>query len=247
MFNNHIANPLYQQLKEMLYEKIKEGSFTPDSPIPSERELCHQYNLSRTTVRQAINEAVQEGVLVRKQGKGTYVVPRKITQGLMKITSFEKTITNQGMVPSTKVVEYKEIYPDVEIAHFLNVSINEKIVILVLLGMANQESMVYYTSYFPLAIGHYMGKKALYKEKLGQTFSTYDLYDEDCGYSATSNQQIFEASVADDSLKKQLRIKRLAPVFLVISLVRDKHDKILEYRKAFYRGDRYKFQIVREM
>lgn len=247
MFNSQKATPLYQQLKETLCAQVKEGVFTPDSPIPSERELCHKYSLSRTTVRQAINEAVQEGILVKKQGKGTYVVPRKITQGLIKITSFEKTITNQGMIPSTKVVEHKEINPDVEIAHFLNVSINEKIIKLVLLGLANQDPMVYYTSYFSFQIGQQMVRKALDKEKQKQAFSTYDLYFEDCEFLAATNQQIFEASVADDFLKKQLGIKRQAPVFLVISLVRDKYDKILEYRKAFYRGDRYKFQILREM
>ena len=247
MINLQSSTPLYQQLKKLLSVQIEDGQLPAGLPILSERELCGAYNLSRTTIRQAINDLVNEGVLERRPGKGTFVATRKISQGLVKITSFEKTIINQGLVPATKVVEAKEIDPDVEIAHALGASVNEKVVKLALLGLANNDPLVYYTSFFSCSLGKYMIEKAMEKERQGQSFSTYDMYKNDCGVDPVCSQQFFEASTPDQATQRILQIKRGAPVFLVTSFIKDAAGKTLEYRKAFYRGDRYKFQVVREM
>ncbi len=247
MFTHQSPTPLYQQLKTLLHAQIQQGLLSPNSPIPSERDLCATYNLSRTTVRQAVNELVGEGILAKKQGKGTFVVTRKIAQELIKMTSFEKTIAGQGLSPSSKVIACQEIESDVEIAHVLNLSINEKIIKLVLLGLANDEPMVYYVSFFPYTLGQFMIKKAGENERMGKSFSTYDLYAGDCAVQPVCAQQTFEAAIADAEARQFLGVKAGTPVFLVTSLINDVNGAILEYRKAVYRGDRYKFQIVREM
>lgn len=247
MIDHQASTPLYHQLKEFIYAQIRDGKLAAGAAIPSERELCGMFGVSRTTVRQAINEAVGEGILEKRHGKGTFVLPKKIAQGLKRITSFERTLTERGFVPSTKVEGFGEIRFDAEISRFLNISVNDKIMKLNLLGFADNEPVVYYVSYFPFRLGNFMVQRALEKERSGVSFSSYDLYFDGCEVQPAVARQTFEASVADEATRRLLRIKRGVPVFLVTSLVTAADGDVLEYRKAIYRGDRYKFEMVREM
>ena len=91
--------PLYIQLKDLIQKKIEDGTYPEDTAIPSERELCNMYGVSRITVRQAIHLATVDGLLVKRQGKGTYVASKKIVQALEQITLFDKTMTGLGLFP----------------------------------------------------------------------------------------------------------------------------------------------------
>ena len=108
--NRSLPIPLYYQLKERILTEIKNGDYPRDSIIPTELELSSMFDLSRTTVRQAISELVQEGWLYRLPSKGTFVGSPKISQDLIKkIKSFNQTITEQGMIPRTEVITLKKI------------------------------------------------------------------------------------------------------------------------------------------
>ena len=77
MINKYSNVPLYSQLKQMIIDKINDGEYAPDAKIPSEQELCEEYDISRPTVRQAINELTISGSLYRLKGKGTFVAKDK--------------------------------------------------------------------------------------------------------------------------------------------------------------------------
>src|SRR5690242_21732563 len=95
--------PRYYQLREILREKIHAGQWPPGMLIPSERELCLQYGLSRMTARQAISDLVREGLLYRLQGKGTFVGQARITQQLMVLTGFSQDMAGRGRRASAQV------------------------------------------------------------------------------------------------------------------------------------------------
>ena len=97
--------PLYFQLKELILAEIKEGHYKSGDLIPTEKEISDAFQISRTTVRQAITELVQEGRLYRVKSKGTYVAQPKITQEFIrKIESFNDQMYRSGMTPSTEVL-----------------------------------------------------------------------------------------------------------------------------------------------
>ncbi len=79
--------PLYHQLKEIFIEKITSGEWAPGENIPPESQLCKQFGVSRGPVRQALDQLVREGLLARKQGKGSWVLPRKIERELGTLTA----------------------------------------------------------------------------------------------------------------------------------------------------------------
>lgn len=78
MINKHSPLPIYYQLEQGIKEMIEKGQLQPGEMIPSEREWAEMYEISRMTVRQAINNLVNDGYLVRKRGKGTFVATKKL-------------------------------------------------------------------------------------------------------------------------------------------------------------------------
>src|SRR5690242_10763453 len=113
--------PRYYQLKEILHAKIRAGQWQPGVLIPSERELCEQYGLSRMTVRQGITELVREGLLYRVQGKGTFVARPRITQQLMVLTGFSQDMIARGCVPGAQVLDQRMVPASQEVAERLRV------------------------------------------------------------------------------------------------------------------------------
>ena len=238
--------PLYKILKNDLYGQIESGSLKPGELIPSERMLCKQYGISRITVRRCFSEMIHEGILYRKHGKGTFVAMRKIKQGLTRIVDFNRTVRELGMKPSTSILSSESISADIEIAKVFALPIAAPILKLSLLGKGDEEPLVLYESYFPPEIGRKIIGEALIREKKAVPFSTYDLYDESAGVIPFTVNQTFEAITANDRLSVILELRKGAPILLITSIFLDRNQQPLEFRKAMYRGDRYKFHIVRD-
>jgi GntR family transcriptional regulator len=239
--------PLYRQLKDTLHQQIEQGSFKPDHLIPSERNLCDQYRISRITVRQALSEMINEGILYRKQGKGTFVARPKVNQGLVRIVSFSKTVLDLGMQPSTKVLGSKVLPADIQIAKILDLPVTGQVMKLFLLGMGDGEPLVHYESCFSLSLGRRMAREAVKNEKKGISFSTYDLYGEATGAVPGRVIQTLEAVVADAHHASLMKVKKGTALLTITSVFETRDGRPLEFRRAQYRGDRYKFHITREL
>ncbi len=97
--------PKYLQLAAILKEKIVKQEYKAEQQIPTEEKLCHQYGVSRITVREAIHRLVQEEFLARKQGKGTYVIPQKLRRDIARVYSFSQDMERLGLKPSSDVLE----------------------------------------------------------------------------------------------------------------------------------------------
>ena len=238
--------PLYKQLKKSLYDQIETGHFKPGQLIPSERNLCDQYSMSRITVRRCIEEMTNEGMLYRKHGKGIFVAPSKVKQGLARIVTFSQTVLELGMKPSTAILSVESIAADVHVAKVLDLPIATLFQKLALLGKGNEEPLVLYESYFSPKIGQKMIREAMVREKKEIPFSTYDLYGEPTGIFPATVNQTFEAMAADERLSQVLELEKGAPALLITSIFLNGNQDPLEFRKAMYRADRYKFHILRE-
>jgi GntR family transcriptional regulator len=237
--------PLYEQLKNLIAQQINDGKLEPDQQIPSERELCEAYGVSRITVRQAIAAAANEGLLYRTQGKGTYVSGSKIEQKLSNINNFQQTLVKQGFMASTQLYKTETIPNNLFYSRLLNVNMLEQITNIQLVGFGNEEPVVFYDSVFSWPIGQSILKAAMKAVENNVPFSTLDLYDSDSGVNPTHLEQTFESVIADELISSILKIAVGSPILLVTSIIYDGQQPI-EYKNAYYRGDKYKFFLTRE-
>lgn len=237
--------PLHEQVKEFLLREIEEGRVKQHQRLPSEKSLCARFGVSRITVRQALSELESEGVIQRIQGKGTYVAPKKVDQGLARIVTFSKTVMEMGLRPSTRILDYKVISADVVLSRVLSIPLGSEVSELTLLGVGDDQPLVLYKSCFPEWLGSRMWWLAKKKAKNGEAFSTYDLYREEGLPVLKQIDQTFEVTTTDSELSCILKVGKGFPVFVVTSIFYGSDDKPLEYRRAVYRGDRYRFHITR--
>jgi len=126
-FDSHI--PYYIQLMDILREKVQQAEWVPGDQIPGEQDLCEQYQVSRTVVRQALRELEFEGVISRQKGKGTFISLPKISEGLVqKLTGFYQDMVERGLKPGSQVLHQNVISSNDKIAHFLNIKSGEKVI-----------------------------------------------------------------------------------------------------------------------
>ncbi len=238
--------PYYQQLKQHLRSQIVTGNLRAHQQVPSERELCEQFKLSRTTIRQALSEAEREGLIYKVHGKGTFVAARKIDQGLLTISSFEDTIIALGLRPKVTVLSVDKIQPDLEINTILRLEMTSELTKISLLGYADEEPVVFYETYLAAHIGEPVAEEAVNWVKKGLSFSTYQLYHDRLGIHPQVTNQTIEVIAADAITAELLKVKKSTPMFLTTSIVYAENNQPVEYKKAIYRGDKFKFNISRK-
>lgn len=241
------GQPLYKQLVAYFKEKIESGEWVVGEQIPSERELCRQFDVSRITVRQAIAEAEKEGLLEAVQGKGTFVARPKIHQELQQITSFKETMTMWGMVPRTNVIRIDSEPADLTIASVLGLTEGEPVLHLDLIGYGDQWPMVVYHSTFPYRTGMLLAEEAKKLEAAGEGFSTFDLYENAGLEKPGMVKQTYEVGIASSQIGELLQVPEGQPLFHVTSIFYSAAEQPLEFRTAYYRGDKYKFYITRRL
>jgi len=161
--------PLYFQFKNILLNMMKSGKLQPGDMIPTEFELCAIYKISRTTIRQALTELVNEKKFYRVKGRGTFVSQNKIYQDFIrKIESYNAEMRRKGYTPSSKVLNLKVIPSNTEISNALELPINTDVIQLKRLRYADGEPIVITHTYLPYTLckhilNYDMGKESLYK------------------------------------------------------------------------------------
>jgi len=239
--------PLYKQIKNILVEQVNNGIIGKGEKLPSERELCQKYKVSRITVRQALNELEKEGLVYRSHGKGTFVSQNRVEQPLFTFTTFENSLLNKGIKPGTRFIDINFVENSYQLSRIFEVPLSQNLAKITLLGLGDNMPMAFYSSYFERELGIKMKELAVSYIEKGYSVTTFDLYKYIPGITSVVADQTFEASIADSYIAKMLEIKKGSPVLIVESKVYSRDGKPLEYKTAVYRGDKYRFSVVRNV
>ena len=234
--------PLYFQLKELILAEIKEGRYKSGDLIPTEKEISDAFQISRTTVRQAITELVQEGRLYRVKSKGTFVAQPKITQEFIrKIESFNDQMYRSGMTPSTEVLELKTLKgteAEDSVLKALELRESDSVIFLYRKRMADGEPIVTTKTYLPYKECDFLLSHDLVKEQL---YSILSQKDETRIFRIERTVEAIEAKAEDVKL---LDMKRGKPMQYFVSIGYNAFGKPIEYTLSRYRGDRNKFEVT---
>lgn len=230
--------PLYFQLKSILLEEIKSNAYPVDSLIPTEKEISEMFQISRTTVRQAITELVQEGWLYRIKSKGTFVARVKIKQDFIKrLESFNEQIARTGRKPSTELLALKTVEMSEHVASQLNASIGANAVYLYRKRCADGDPIVAVETYLPYDKCAFLLEHDMSQESMYNVLATSD------ETRICRVNRILEAVAANARDVEILDIRRGKPIHLFNTIGYNRMDEPIEYSIARYRGDRNRFEV----
>lgn len=239
------AKPLYLQVKESLEEDIHSKKYPVGSKLPSEKDLCEIYKVSRITIRQALDILEKKGMIYSIHGKGTFVKATVIDSNLQKISSFGDSLRHMGYDGYTKITKYEERETD-EFERLLHGNSWSKVCHISLTGYAMDEPVVLYHSVVRSPEGALMYKEALELEKEGTPFSTFDLYSKANLQIGKINQKVTAVN-AEEDIAKSLNIKEGDAILVLDSVILDKNMQLIEYKKGYYCTDKYTFNLNREL
>jgi GntR family transcriptional regulator len=229
--------PLYYQLAEQLKEQIQSGKLKPGVQLPSERELSEQVGISRMTVRQAIAYLVRDGALVVKQGIGTFVAEPKLAHDTLHLLGFTEDIIRRGGVVMSRVLEQATVIPPASVAIGLNLEPEEMAVKIVRLRLSGEMPLLLETVFIPVALC-----PGLEYEDMA-TKSLYALLEQVYGLRLIRARQTLEATTANDYESELFGIEPGTAMILLEGVTYLEQDRPVEYFKAIYRGDRFKFEL----
>ena len=229
--------PLYSQIVYIVKRNLSAGTLTAGDLLPSEAELCRAYDVSRSTVRQAIGILESEGLVVRKQGRGTFVAAPKVRRRTENVYSFTSEISSMGMTPSSTLIEFDVITPTPDIVKMLELkSPEERVYRFTRIRNVNDEPLILETSYYACALYPNLTRE------LVETHSFYSLLYE-VGVVPANAVDSYEAVVIGRAEGELLHCKPGSCGFAVQRRTFDVSGMCYEFTQSLIRGDRVRLDV----
>lgn len=235
------ANPMpkYLQISSWMVGLIRSGRFQIGEKLPSEVALSKLCGVNRNTLRQAVSTLVGQGILRKEKGHGTFVVsknPARVKHSLKRISSFRDDLAEMGLKEKTLVVS-KGIEPaEGHVAGLLVLGVNKSVVAIRRLRTGNDIPLIFEESYLPAEI--FSG--ILDMDLSG---SMYRLMTQNFDVVLARSEQTLRAVNIPDRIARYLALPKGAAGLFMESVTYNKHNIPVEILYAFYRGDRYEFQV----
>lgn len=227
--------PLYLQLIDKLINKI-ENYMEEDDRLPSEREICEIYSLSRPTVRQALDALERDGYIYKVHGKGTFVAPKKFNQDLVEFYSFTEEMKKIGKIPKSEVVGFEMIAANSIISEKLRITEGDLVYKLTRIRKADNVPMLFEVSYLPYNRFKNLTKKVLEERAM------YEIFKEDFNVVMTSAEEYFKPVLTNKLESHYLNIVEGSPS-LKIERFTFERNSIIEYTVSIARGDKFTYRV----
>ena len=222
------ALPRYAQLKEIIRERIHRQEWLPGSALPSERVFVEQYGMSRMTVRQALTELVNEGIVYREQGKGTFVNQSPHQAPSLRLSGFTELTKAQGQQPTTKVLSAQMWSADEVVATRLRINHGQLVFRLHRLRFANGKPLA-----LELAHLSFIGCELLLEDDL-EHHSLYRLLERKYGLPLVKAEQEIAVGGLGSEESHYLNLPVGSPAHFLQSLAYTERDQPIEYTRAVY-------------
>jgi len=214
-------------------QRMGSGLWPPETRLPSERELCDLFGISRITVRQALDQLVAEGRLVRSHGRGTFVAVVPVRKPLLPLVGFSEDMASRGLHPGARVVRFESTRTPAPVASELQLPPGQTIIVLKRVRLADGAPMAVETVHAP----ERMFPGFLDENLEDQSF--YGLLQRRYGVRPARASQSWQAVSCPRPDAKLLRIRTGSPVLQICRTTYDASGRPFEYLESFFRGDRY--------
>jgi GntR family transcriptional regulator len=223
-------SPLYMQLARKLTQDVRDGRYRAEQALPSERTLSEQLDVSRVTARKAIDQLVDQGLVVRKRGSGNYIAP-KIEQPLSNLSSFSEQLQERGYTPGSQWLRREVVLADADQQLSLALSANTRVARLERLRLADEVVMAYEVSVIPATVlPRPEGVANSLYEHLGKT-----------GHMPVRALQHIRAMNATPTLAAQLGVPEGQAVLFITRVGYLESGQPVELTHSYCRSDHYDF------
>lgn len=233
--NNKI--PLYGQLMNFLLSEIECDKFKEHEKLPSERELCDKFCLSRDTVRQAIFQLEKMGYIYKKHGKGTFVASKQLKPDLYKFYDLTEEMKKLGIEAFTKVLSFEIIPADKYIAKFLKIKENSNVHRIIRLRFIDSIPLIFEKTYLPLEKFNYFSIDDLNNSSLCNV-----LKNRFC-IKFSKNMETFYPITPDEEIIKYLNLMKFQPVIKIERITFEDENPVM-FTERIVRGDKFKYTIT---
>jgi len=230
--SEEINKPLYARIQEYIAERILSGKLAPDEKIQSERDISDDLGVSRMTVRRAITELVNEGLLERKHGSGTYVAKPKITYEGAELANYSLAMQRRNIAVASQLLEFGQVAASRRLTELLQIEIGNPIYRVAMLRFANRVPVILERVFVPCARCPGLEEWNLEKSSILDLLT--DVYHIEPGRIS----QTVEAAVAMDTVAQQLRVEQGFPLLMLSRVMFEQGpEKPVFFSQDFLRGD----------
>lgn len=227
--------PAYIKIHDAIKKDIEKAVWTIGSRLPSERDLAEHFEVSRMTLRQAITLLVEEGILERRVGSGTYVASHRVQERMRGTTSFTEIVNSQGRKPSSKLISYqRQLASDTEINQ-LHLEESDYVIRMERIRYADKVPLVYEVASIPEKFIKNV-KKTDITEHFFQTLTSN-------GYEIGKSQQTIYAKIASERVASYLEVAKGHAILALTQVSFFTDGRPFEYVRSQYVGDRFEFYL----
>lgn len=229
--------PRYLQIADTLIEKISSGVLPAGSMLPTEGELQIEFDVSRVTIRKAMQLLVDKDMLFRQRGSGTYVKTPKAQHNALQLSGFVEEVSAQGKNPSSKIITFELVECNELVADKLNIAAGEEVYSIRRLRMIDEEPEVLEHTFLPVALFPDLSIKAMRSSK-------YDYIEKTKGLKIKLSRQSIRPEMLEKATANELNMDVSQPVIRVDSVGELDNGSIFEYTIHYFRVNQYSFDFI---
>lgn len=232
--------PYYSQLKKYIINEIESSNWKPGKQVLPEIKICELLDISRTVVRQTFQELVNEGYLIKKKAKGTFVSEPKINENIIQsLMGFFEDMTARGFKVENNILLHKKISASEKIAKYLKIETGADIIVIKRVRKIDGEPVVLDKTHIPYRLCPKLLNENLYDKSL------YSYIEGNYKLRIDKGVRYIESTLATEEEAKLLNVNKNSPLLYIESIGYLDNGTPLEYYIALHRGDR--IRLVTEL
>lgn len=229
--------PLYLQLVEIIKQRVVANSWAPGMKIPSENEMTREFGLSVGTVKKALGVLVNEGILFRRQGQGTFIASSDFSRSFIRFFRYGMTGGKPSEVPGSKILDFSVVAADPEISEVLELQPGEKVYRMNRIRTLQNIPFAVEDLYLPFERFKGIDSIPLEDQLL------YPIYSMEFSTPIIWADEFLQPAVTDSETASILEVDEKTPVFCIERIAHSYGDLPVEFRRSVCAGNNFKYHI----